>query len=78
MRWQHLSRIFDRRGEAISRHGWFHTDARGVVLRVQQGVVRTNCMDNLDRTNVVQSVLGRCVSSVRPSVRPSISSVIST
>jgi phosphatidylinositol 4-phosphatase len=23
------------------------------------GVVRTNCMDNLDRTNVVQSVLAR-------------------
>ena len=42
-----------------SRHGWFQTDARGVVLRRQRGVVRANCMDNLDRTNVVQSVLAR-------------------
>lgn len=29
------------------------------VLREQTGVVRTNCMDNLDRTNVVQSVFAR-------------------
>ena len=56
-----LSRIFDRKGDAIASHGFFHTDARGVVLRVQRGVVRTNCMDNLDRTNVVQSVLARSV-----------------
>jgi len=26
---------------------------------IQKGVFRTNCMDNLDRTNVVQSVIGR-------------------
>jgi hypothetical protein len=25
----------------------------------QRGVVRTNCMDNLDRTNVVQSTLAK-------------------
>lgn len=28
-------------------------------LTSQRGVVRTNCVDNLDRTNVVQSVIGR-------------------
>lgn len=29
------------------------------ILVKQSGVIRTNCMDNLDRTNVVQSVFGR-------------------
>jgi hypothetical protein len=30
-----------------------------VVTSVQRGVLRTNCMDNLDRTNVVQSLFAR-------------------
>lgn len=34
-------------------------DASGVVTKVQQGLFRTNCMDNLDRTNVVQSLFAR-------------------
>ena len=33
------------------------TDSSGDALFVQQGVFRTNCMDCLDRTNVVQSLL---------------------
>jgi len=32
-----------------------------IILGEQTGVVRTNCMDNLDRTNVVQSLLARRV-----------------
>jgi hypothetical protein len=31
----------------------------GSVVSKQRGVVRTNCMDNLDRTNVVQSLFAR-------------------
>lgn len=27
--------------------------------KLQKGIVRTNCMDNLDRTNVVQAALGK-------------------
>ena len=34
---------------------YFVKDGSGAVLRQQRGVVRTNCMDNLDRTNVVQA-----------------------
>jgi hypothetical protein len=30
-----------------------------VVKKLQTGVIRTNCMDCLDRTNVVQSIFGR-------------------
>jgi len=28
-------------------------------MQMQRGVVRTNCMDNLDRTNVVQATLAK-------------------
>lgn len=28
-------------------------------MKVQTGVVRTNCMDNLDRTNVIQGALAK-------------------
>ena len=31
----------------------------GEVRKLQSGVVRTNCMDNLDRTNVVQSDIAK-------------------
>ena len=34
-------------------------DGSGAVVSVQQGVFRTNCIDCLDRTNVVQSMLAR-------------------
>ena len=33
--------------------------AGDVVRRRQTGVLRTNCIDCLDRTNVVQGMLGR-------------------
>ena len=33
--------------------------AGGVVLNVQKGVFRTNCIDCLDRTNVVHSMLAK-------------------
>ncbi|CAO1636460.1 unnamed protein product [Parajaminaea phylloscopi] len=43
---------------------WFELDVDGdsaSVVSRQTSVVRTNCMDCLDRTNVVQSTLGRWV-----------------
>lgn len=59
MQWHHLSRLFERRGDSLDAHGWFSTDSTGKPTRTQRGVTRTNCMDNLDRTNVVQSVIAR-------------------
>lgn len=59
MQWHRLSRLFERRGESLDAHGWFAADATGTPTRTQRGVTRTNCMDNLDRTNVVQSVVAR-------------------
>lgn len=46
--------------EDFLRHGFFFVEAGSVVQR-QVGVMRINCIDCLDRTNVVQGVLGRKV-----------------
>lgn len=37
------------------------TDYDYKLLKTQQGVVRTNCIDCLDRTNLVQSLLAKVV-----------------
>lgn len=38
---------------------YFLVDPAGKVLTNQEGVFRSNCMDCLDRTNVIQSLLAR-------------------
>jgi phosphatidylinositol 4-phosphatase len=43
-----------------SSYSYFHLDTKqNVAIRKQEGVVRTNCMDNLDRTNVVQAAIAK-------------------
>ena len=39
--------------------GYFDLDSSGAIKKLQIGVFRVNCMDNLDRTNVVQSLFAR-------------------
>ena len=41
----------------LTQFGYFLKDQQGNVLSRQNGTVRTNCIDCLDRTNVVQSQL---------------------
>lgn len=38
---------------------YFLVDTAGKVVTNQEGVFRSNCMDCLDRTNVIQSLLAR-------------------
>ena len=38
---------------------YFLVDSEGKVLKQQEGMFRSNCMDCLDRTNVIQSLLAR-------------------
>ena len=45
--------------EDFQRHSYFSRASDGTVTKLQKGVIRTNCLDNLDRTNVVQSLFGR-------------------
>lgn len=52
-------------GAEIENYGYFHIEMvgnsgeRASRKNTQKGIFRTNCMDCLDRTNVVQSVFAR-------------------
>lgn len=54
----------------VAAHGQFLC-VNGSVKSRQSGVVRTNCIDCLDRTNVVQGLLGRQVGGSASGVRDS-------
>ncbi len=58
MKYGNLAKLMHSIASNMERSGVF-TQAGGVVQSIQSGVVRTNCMDNLDRTNVVQSLIAR-------------------
>eukprot|EP00735_Rhodelphis_limneticus_P009063 TRINITY_DN2515_c0_g1::TRINITY_DN2515_c0_g1_i1::g.19455::m.19455 TRINITY_DN2515_c0_g1::TRINITY_DN2515_c0_g1_i1::g.19455 ORF type:complete len:657 (-),score=195.19,sp/Q6GM29/SAC1_XENLA/38.33/6e-111,Syja_N/PF02383.13/4.7e-78 TRINITY_DN2515_c0_g1_i1:46-2016(-) len=59
MKYGNLSKLIDSVRSEIERYGHFVRDPAGRVQSMQTGVFRTNCMDNLDRTNVVQSLFAR-------------------
>lgn len=59
MRWDRLSILIDRLKQDLSEIGYFMRQRDGTVPCQQEGVFRTNCIDCLDRTNVVQSLLAR-------------------
>lgn len=59
MHFENVSRLLDQIFPRLSQQGYFHKDDKGQVLSSQAGVCRTNCLDCLDRTNVVQSELGK-------------------
>jgi len=63
LKWHRAQLLLDQLKDGLVAGGYFHGIdmlSGGVdVRRKQTAVVRTNCMDCLDRTNVVQSMLGR-------------------
>lgn len=52
-----LSKLKERITACGINYGIFHASG-GQILREQFGVIRTNCLDCLDRTNCVQTFLG--------------------
>ncbi|XP_076813985.1 phosphatidylinositol-3-phosphatase SAC1-like [Clavelina lepadiformis] len=58
-KWDRLSILMDRIALDQEQLGYFMQDRDGKVYMKQTGVFRTNCMDCLDRTNVVQSLIAR-------------------
>lgn len=75
-RWDRLSILLDQVIPTLLNHGYFQASANhcnsgssttrhnGMSFRIdklQNGVIRTNCMDCLDRTNVVQSIFSRYI-----------------
>lgn len=76
MKYDNISRLLDKLTNDIDNFGYFYIETskdkdvsssgleraeRPVKKNVQKGIFRTNCMDCLDRTNVVQSVFARQV-----------------
>ncbi|KAL5710176.1 Phosphoinositide phosphatase sac8 [Ranunculus cassubicifolius] len=54
-----LQPLYDEISEDFEKKRYFLIDSRGEILVEQKGVVRSNCIDCLDRTNVTQSYLAR-------------------
>jgi hypothetical protein len=67
LRWDRAQLLMEQLEQPVLKHGYFRgvdmpgDSGRVEVRRHQTAVVRTNCMDCLDRTNVVQSMLGRYI-----------------
>ncbi|KAF1343615.1 SacI homology domain-containing protein [Delphinella strobiligena] len=65
LKWHRAELLLDQLKDGLMRGEYFHGVAtpsgRIDVVKRQSAVVRTNCMDCLDRTNVVQSMLGRFI-----------------
>ncbi|KAL7976805.1 hypothetical protein Chor_008754 [Crotalus horridus] len=57
MRWDRLQILLDQLAAPQDEYGYFLVDAEGKVDMQQEGIFRSNCMDCLDRTNVIQSLL---------------------
>ncbi|EDV25949.1 uncharacterized protein TRIADDRAFT_24656, partial [Trichoplax adhaerens] len=57
MKYEKLSILLDRLESDRVRYGYFMVRNDGSVVSAQTGAFRTNCIDCLDRTNVVQSML---------------------
>lgn len=58
MKFENVSRLVDRVKETLNDFG-YSTIKDGASLHKQTGIVRTNCMDCLDRTGVAQCALGQ-------------------
>lgn len=58
-KWQNLAKLVTQIDDIFKAQRYFCRLSSGQVTSWQSGVIRTNCMDNLDRTNVVQSLLAR-------------------
>lgn len=63
MRWDRVKLLLDHLIKLnFTSDNYFHYDiTNNKIISIQDKIVRTNCMDCLDRTNVVQSTLGRWV-----------------
>lgn len=61
MRWHRLEILMDRLKQDINEQSYYLATGDGTVLQRQNGVFRVNCIDCLDRTNVVHSMLARAV-----------------
>ncbi|XP_068114429.1 phosphatidylinositide phosphatase SAC2 [Hyperolius riggenbachi] len=60
MKFENVQTLTDAISDIITDMKWCWVDQAGVICK-QQGIFRVNCMDCLDRTNVVQAAIARVV-----------------
>ena len=59
MRWDRISILLSELESDLDHQGFTLMDGNRKLVQIQNSIVRTNCIDCLDRTNVVQSILAR-------------------
>ncbi|KAI9314056.1 SacI homology domain-containing protein [Dichotomocladium elegans] len=60
MRWNRVQLLIDKLEPQLVKQGYYCHDPQDASLaKLQTSIVRSNCMDCLDRTNVVQSALAK-------------------
>ena len=60
MHYEKLSKLMELTQECVSNGDFFKFDSkRRSVISEQKSIIRTNCIDCLDRTNVVQSMYAK-------------------
>jgi len=60
MRYENISKLIHQMERTFESQGFFWVSG-GTVLSQQKGIFRVNCIDCLDRTNVVQSAFARSI-----------------
>lgn len=60
MRFENVSALIDALSHETTVMGFHWRDHKGTICN-QNAIFRVNCMDCLDRTNVVQTAIGRAV-----------------
>ncbi|XP_066549899.1 phosphatidylinositide phosphatase SAC2 isoform X2 [Amia ocellicauda] len=60
MKFENVQTLTDAISDIITDMKWGWVDQAGVICK-QEGIFRVNCMDCLDRTNVVQAAIARVV-----------------
>ncbi|KAI3668882.1 hypothetical protein L6452_40099 [Arctium lappa] len=56
---ERLSILYDQIEDFLVKNRYYLLNDKGEKVEAQIGIVRTNCIDCLDRTNVTQSMIGR-------------------
>ena len=64
MHFENVSILISSLSSIISEMGYCWRDKQGPIF-LQKGVFRVNCIDCLDRTNVVQTALGKAVIEIQ-------------
>lgn len=60
MRFENVSALVEALAPEVARMNFHWRDAKGPICN-QNAIFRVNCMDCLDRTNVVQTAMGRAI-----------------